>query len=109
MLTKAFLLAVSTLGLVGTGVRAEESMAPHKTISDAELTTCLEEARAISFHEAMVAATVACRGLHVGMDVLGGIRSLGMGEAMEENPVANGDMMMRGDAMMGGDAMAPKQ
>lgn len=68
------------------------AMAPQAMISDADLELCLTQAAAITFAEAMTAATVACNGLHEGMDVIGAIRSLGMDEKMEANPVAGGAM-----------------
>lgn len=74
-------------------------MAPQAMLSQGDFDKCLTEAAALSFPEAMTAATVACHGLHDGMDVLGAIRSLGMDEAMEINPMAP-------NAMSGG-AMTP--
>lgn len=68
------------------------AMAPQAMISDADLELCLTQAAAITFAEAMTAATVACNGLHEGMDVIGAIRSLGMDEKMEANPMAGGAM-----------------
>ena len=68
------------------------AMAPQAMISDADLELCLTQAAAITFEEAMTAATVACNGLHEGMDVIGAIRSLGMDEKMEANPMAGGAM-----------------
>lgn len=71
---------------------AMDAMSPQAMISDADLELCLMQAAAITFAEAMTAATVACNGLHEGMDVIGAIRSLGMDEKMEANPVAGGAM-----------------
>lgn len=71
---------------------AMDAMAPQAMISDADLELCLTQAAAIAFEEAMTAATVACNGLHEGMDVIGAIRSLGMDEKMEANPMAGGAM-----------------
>ncbi|CAN7416221.1 hypothetical protein [Devosia sp. LjRoot3] len=71
---------------------AMDAMAPQAMISDADLELCLTQAAAITFEEAMTAATVACNGLHEGMDVMGAIRSLGMDEKMEANPIAGGAM-----------------
>lgn len=77
---------------------AADAMAPQGMLSDVDFEKCLTEAAALTFPEAMTAATVACHGLHEGMDVIGAIRSLGMDSKMEANPVAP-------DAMDG--AMAP--
>ena len=77
---------------------AMDAMAPQAMLSDADFEKCLTEAAALTFAEAMTAATVACHGLHEGMDVIGAIRSLGMDQKMEANPMAP-------DAM--GGAMAP--
>ncbi|KFL28356.1 hypothetical protein JP75_24745 [Devosia riboflavina] len=71
---------------------ATDAMAPQAMISNADLELCLTQAAAITFPEAMTAATVACNGLHEGMDVIGAIRSLGMDEKMEANPMAGGAM-----------------
>lgn len=71
---------------------AMDAMAPQAMISNADLELCLTQAAAITFAEAMTAATVACNGLHQGMDVMGAIRSLGMDEKMEANPMAGGAM-----------------
>ncbi|MGV3577273.1 MAG: hypothetical protein ACO1O4_19270 [Devosia sp.] len=71
---------------------ATDAMAPEAMISNADLELCLTQAAAITFAEAMMAATVACNGLHEGMDVMGAIRSLGMDEKMEANPMAGGAM-----------------
>lgn len=79
---------------------ATDAMAPKAMLSDADFELCLTQAAAISFPEAMTAATVACNGMHQGMDVIGAIRSLGMDEKMEANPMAPNAM---------GGAMAPQQ
>ena len=71
---------------------AMDAMAPQAMISNADLELCLTQAASITFAEAMTAATVACNGLHEGMDVMGAIRSLGMDEKMEANPMAGGAM-----------------
>lgn len=71
---------------------AMDAMAPQAMISNADLELCLTQAAAITFAEAMTAATVACNGLHEGMDVMGAIRSLGMDGKMEANPMAGGAM-----------------
>lgn len=89
---------------------ATDAMAPTKMLSDADAELCLTQAAAITFPEAMTAATVACNGMHQGMDVIGAIRSLGMDEKMEANPMAPNAMgggAMNSDAM--GGAMAPQQ
>lgn len=77
---------------------ATNTMAPQGMLSDVDFEKCLTEAAALTFPEAMTAATVACHGLHEGMDVIGAIRSLGMDSKMEANPMAS-------DAI--GGAMAP--
>ncbi len=79
---------------------ATDAMAPTEMLSDADFELCLTQAAALTFPEAMTAATVACNGMHQGMDVLGAIRSLGMDETMEANPMAPNAM---------GGAMAPQQ
>lgn len=71
---------------------AMDAMAPQAMISNADLELCLTQAAAITFAEAMTAATVACNGLHEGMDVMGAMRKLGMDEKMEANPMAGGAM-----------------
>ena len=76
----------------GAMAPAMDVMAPEAMISNADLELCLTQAAAITFAQAMTAATVACNGLHEGMDVMGAIRSLGMDEKMEANPMAGGAM-----------------
>lgn len=107
-------LAAATILSLSAGLPAlaQDAMAPAtdamasttNMLSDADYELCLTQAAAITFPEAMTAATVACNGMHEGMDVLGAIRSLGMDEKMEANPMA--PSAMGGDAM---GAMAPQQ
>ncbi|WP_449395057.1 hypothetical protein [Devosia riboflavina] len=92
LLTAAVALPGHAEDAMAPNTMAMDAMAPAEMISDTDLETCLTQAAAITFADAMTAATVACHGLHEGMDVIGAIRSLGMDEKMEANPMAGGAM-----------------
>lgn len=102
------LAATLSLALVPAGfaqdAMATDAMAPTITpISDDEYKLCMDQAGAITFPAVMQAAAAACHGLHMGMDVMATLESMGMGPM--------GDDAMATDAMstdaMSTDAMAP--
>ena len=91
-LSAALALALFSAG----GAMAEDAMSPMAPMmSDADLTMCVTQAKAITFPEVAMVAEAACQTLHNGHDAMGG------------TPM--GGDAMGGDAMRGGDAMAPKQ
>lgn len=92
---------------MATDAMASDAMAPAAMtpLTDEEFNLCMSQAAGITFPAAQHAAATACHGLHHGMDVMGAIESLGLGE-MSSPEDAMGTDAMSTDAMST-DAMAP--
>ncbi len=86
--------AQDAMAPAANAMMAGDAMTPTMTpITDDEYKLCMEQAGSITFPAVMQAAAAACHGLHMGMDVMATLESMGMG------PMAT-------DAMAT-DAMAP--
>ena len=79
---------------MATDALAADAMAPTITpITDDEYELCMEQAGGISFPAVMQAAAAACHGLHMGMDVMATLESMGMGgDAMSTDAMATDAM-----------------
>ena len=88
---------------MATDAMASGAMTP---LTEDEFKLCMEQAGGITFPAAQHAAATACHGLHAGMDVMGAIESLGLGEMASPDAMA-ADAMAPAGAMAPADAMAP--
>jgi hypothetical protein len=85
----------------GGAMMAGDTMTPTMTpLTDEEYNLCMRQAGAITFPAAKASAEAACHGLHLGMDVMATLESMGMAPT-------GGDAMAPADAMAPTDAMAP--
>ncbi|MGB3339583.1 MAG: hypothetical protein WBA73_20580 [Devosia sp.] len=101
--TLALIPASFAQDAMATDAMATDAMAPAAMtpLTDDEFNLCMEQAGGITFPAAQHAAATACHGLHQGMDVMGAIESLGLGE------MSAPEQVMATDAMAPAGAMAP--